>query len=137
MDDQLTLCVWCEKPLPKKPIQDGDALLCGVSCQRDRAENEWPSWATGRIGPEPDHNWHMTGDFLCLSAPNRYRQMFRKRGDLDEKQKAIMELQRREFPHLSNPLGLDIDFPSWDQVLIWKGPTVAEATRSFNTSKSE
>jgi len=117
-------CFWCGSPSKMAAIV-GDKRFCGALCQRDYTANEWPSWMTGRIGPEPNKSWHMTGEFLCLAAPNRFRQMFRKRG---EQQTAIIERQRTEFPWLPEPLGIGIDYPSWDQVLIWAGSTVTDAT---------
>jgi hypothetical protein len=71
----------------------------------------------------------MTGEFLCLSAPNRYRTIFRAREACEISQVRIKEMQEKDFPWLSNPMGLDVDYPTWDQVLIWKGQTVADARR--------
>ena len=78
----------------------------------------------------------MSGGYLCLSAPNRYRQIYRRHGVPHMQQEEIVALQRAEFPWLDNPMGLDFDagpdgavMASWDQVLIWKGPTVADAVQ--------
>lgn len=127
------LCTWCYATLPKKPLVVGDESLCSTNCAQDMKENDYPSWMTGRVGAPPDREWHLTGDYLCLTAPNRYRQMFRKRGVLSEIQQSIVARQRLEFPWLPNPVGLSIDFPSWDMILIWEGSTVANALEGAPT----
>jgi hypothetical protein len=116
------LCYWCEKPVSKKRING----FCGDSCEKDCIENHWPSWMNGRIGKIPNQEWHMTGDYLCLSAPNKFRNLYRKRLSLETVQKNIINLQSETWPHLKNPLGLDFDYPSFDQVIIWLGPTVRD-----------
>lgn len=117
-----SLCYWCEQPLPKKAIAS-KSIFCGKGCETDHEKNSYPSWMTGRIGPTPNQDWHMSCDYLCLSAPNKYRRIFRKRGELSALQDEIMSLQKTDFPHLWGELGCDIDWPSWDLVILWKGPT--------------
>ncbi len=147
MSGDKKLCHWCEMPLPKRPFIATDGgwqgiggVFCTKQCHADSVANEWPSWMTGRIGVEPVRDWHMSWGFLCISAPNRYRQLFRKRGKVEERQAAIIALQRADYPWLPNPMGLDFDagpdgaiMASWDQVLIWYGPSLADARAGMPT----
>jgi len=71
---------------------------------------------SGRIGLPPPSEFHVTGDYLCISAPNRYRNAWRRKHCTQDE---IIVMQRSDWPHLVNPLGIDIDFPTWDQVLVW------------------
>ena len=121
-----SICWWCEMKLPKKPYILGNAIFCNEKCYIDSIENRWPSWMTGRIGPEPNRNFHQTGSFLCLSAPNRYRQAYRKSDPEKSDNKVIIEMQNKDFPELKNPSGIDIDFPSFDQVLIWENQSLKD-----------
>lgn len=133
--DTPTICCWCEQRLPKKPLIVENQIFCGKTCHADSLEYGWPSWMAGRIGAKPTQDWHMSYGYLCLSAPNRYRNVFRRRCHTrDDAQAIVMEMQAKEFPHLTNPQGLDCDagpdgaiMARWDQVLIWLGPTVADA----------
>lgn len=113
-----TLCVWCETKLPKKKW--GDRVFCGKQCEADALANFYPSWVTGRVGPESDRTLHKTGDFLCLSAPNKYRNMLRKRRSEYITRAIVIVNQGLDFPELVNPCGLDVDYPSFDLVLTWR-----------------
>lgn len=117
------LCIWCEKQTIPKKRQD---YFCSDHCEKDYIENKWPSWMNGRIGKTPHQEFYMTNDYLCLSAPNKFRNLFRKHGSIQEAQKNIINLQLEIWPYLKNPLGLDFDYPSWDQILIWHGPTIQD-----------
>ena len=103
-----SICWWCEMKLPKKPYILGNAIFCNEKCYIDSIENRWPSWMTGRIGPEPN------------------RQAYRKSDPEKSDNKVIIEMQNKDFPELKNPSGIDIDFPSFDQVLIWENQSLKD-----------
>lgn len=123
----MRLCFWCEKELPKKGfIEREQMVFCGQGCCDDYQISSYPKWMTGRIGLEPTQKWHMTYNLLCLSAPNKYRAVFRKHGEFPEIQSQIIEMQRKEYPHLKGPIGLQIDYPTWDQVIAWENSTLKD-----------
>lgn len=124
------LCCWCEKSLPNKHIEDDKGFIyCGQSCVSDREKNKYPSWVTGRIGPDPPKNWYVIFGILCLSAPNKYRQIYRKKLPDDEIAASIIEEQIKQFPWINNPIGIGIDPYSWDTVIMWENQTVIDALR--------
>jgi hypothetical protein len=67
---------------------------------------------SGRLGLPPPQGFRQSLGFLMLSAPNRYRKM-----PVDQ----TAERQRAEYPEVcGEPLGIDLDPTTWDEVLIWK-----------------
>lgn len=123
------LCCWCEKQrLPKKKEKIVHEVFCGHACYNDYVANSYPNWMTIQRAPMAPQEIHFTDSYLCLSAPNRYRQMFRKRSN--DVQTPIIERQRAEYPWLPFPRGLDFDAhtppecvcSTWDMVLVWGGP---------------
>ena len=127
LPDAKLVCHWCEMKLPKTPFVAIDGgwfgtggVFCSKQCYADSTKNAWPSWMTGRIGIGLKMDWYKAHGFLYVSAPNGFRQIFRKKGDYKTKQTLIVEKQIEEFPHLPNAMGLDIDPLSWDQILVWK-----------------
>lgn len=72
-----------------------------------------------RIGLDPPKGFRQSCGFIMLSAPNRYRKILKNADWAPDCQAQIVELMRREFPEKVNPVGIDIDPVTWDQVLIW------------------
>ena len=113
------LCFWCQKRLPKNIEKRVCKTFCGKHCHGDFMANSYPSWMTGRIGPPPQQGLQTAYGYWYITAPNRYRQMFRKKSN--NGQEEIVERQRVEYPALSFPRGIDFSL-DWDMVLLWGAP---------------